>query len=238
MIEKSLGIVLKSIKYSDSSKIVTVYTKDFGKLAFIAKGARNSKSKFGASLELLTISEFTFYNRPNADILIVSNGDIIKSNTKLTKKSDTLLIGLMIAESLNNTQEKRNINQSLYQFTIEIIMQLSDCDTEPFNLYNKFMLGLSKFMGFGLSLNSYDRNRQDIAISLENGCLVYNNTSQRNNYKFTNSEIDYFYNLINNESLNDMVIDKKNISHFCDFWIQYFSFHLERKFVLKSANLL
>jgi len=238
MIEKSQGIVLNSIKYGDSSKIVTVFTKDFGKIAFIAKGARAAKSKFGASLELLTVSEFTFYNKLSIDLLLLSNSDIIKSNIKLTKDSNILLVGLMIAEVINNTQEKRSINHELFDFSQNLIFQLSDYQFNPFSIFNIFMNGLSSMMGFGLIWDNYQSNNNDAAISLENGSIIYDKYMNKNIYKFSNEEINYFYNLINSEIVNDFEFNKKAIIHFYDFWVQYFSFHLERKFVLKSAALL
>jgi len=238
MIEKSQGIVLNSIKYGDSSKIVTVFTKDFGKIAFIAKGARVAKSKFGASLELLTVSEFTFYNKLSSDLLLLSNSDIIKSNIKLTKDSNKLLVGLMIAEVINNTQEKRSINHELFDFSQNLIFQLSDYPSNPFSIFNIFMNGLSSIMGFGLIWDNYQVDNIDAAISMENGSVIYGNYMNKNIYKFSNEEINYFYNLINSEIVNDFEFNKKAIIHFYDFWVQYFSFHLERKFVLKSAALL
>ena len=238
MIEKSRGIILNSIKYGDSSKIVTVFTREFGKLAFIAKGARTAKSKFGASLELLTISEFTFYNKINSDLLILSNSDIIKSSAKISKDSNQLLIGLMIAEVINNSQEKRNINSDLYDFAQQIILELYNMNESPFHLFNKFMYGLSTLMGFALYLDNFGEHSGEIAINLENGNLISENTLGKNNFKFRNEEISYFYSLVKDENYTDFILDKKSINHFYDFWVQYFSFHLERKFVLKSAVFL
>ncbi|MBI5464877.1 MAG: recombination protein O N-terminal domain-containing protein, partial [Ignavibacteriales bacterium] len=43
MIVKTDAVVIKSMKYSDTSKIVALYTKEFGKLSVIAKGARANK---------------------------------------------------------------------------------------------------------------------------------------------------------------------------------------------------
>ena len=47
------AIVLKAMKYRDTSRIVTFYTRAFGKLRAIAKGARGPKNKFGSALEPL-----------------------------------------------------------------------------------------------------------------------------------------------------------------------------------------
>ena len=42
-IETTVGIVLKTFSYGDTSKIIRCYTKDFGKISMIAKGIKTSK---------------------------------------------------------------------------------------------------------------------------------------------------------------------------------------------------
>ena len=54
MIVQTEGLVLRNFRMSESSKVVIVYTRNFGKVRLVAKGARRPKSKFGASLEPLT----------------------------------------------------------------------------------------------------------------------------------------------------------------------------------------
>ncbi|HRP02922.1 MAG TPA: DNA repair protein RecO [Candidatus Kapabacteria bacterium] len=238
MIDKSTGIVINSIKYGDSSKIITAFTKDYGKLAFIAKGARNTKSKFGAALEALTISEFTFYNKVNSDLLLLSNADIIKSNVKLIKDNGKLLTGLMTAEAVNNTQEKRNINSTLYQLFEDLIYKLNDCQNEPFHLFNLFMFNLSQIMGFAINRFEILPLNADYFIDLADASISNERPISKDYYKFNYDEITYFYNLFFTENVIEYKLTKSSTQYFYDFWVRFFSFHLERKFSLKSANLL
>jgi len=48
---KSEAIVLRSIRYGEADRILHMYTPDRGRIAAIAKGARRSRSRFGARLE-------------------------------------------------------------------------------------------------------------------------------------------------------------------------------------------
>ena len=66
MIVSTDAIVLRSMKYGETSKIVTLYSKKFGKIKVIAKGARSAKSKFGASLEPMMHSSVIFYKKGTA----------------------------------------------------------------------------------------------------------------------------------------------------------------------------
>ena len=61
MISTSKAIVLKTIKYGDTSLIIHVFTKEHGKIAFIVKGARKVKTKIKANIiQPLSILEIQY----------------------------------------------------------------------------------------------------------------------------------------------------------------------------------
>ena len=62
-IAKTEAIVLKSMKYRETSKIVTFYTKQFGKITGLVKSARSAKNKFGSSLNLFSHIELVIYKK-------------------------------------------------------------------------------------------------------------------------------------------------------------------------------
>lgn|GEM_PF-499625 len=59
------ALVLRSLRYRETSRITTMLTERFGKVTVIGKGARDIKSPFGASLEPLTAGQIVFYLKPN-----------------------------------------------------------------------------------------------------------------------------------------------------------------------------
>lgn len=73
----SEGIVLKVHALGDTSRIVTAYTRDHGLLKFVAKGARKLPSRFGFSLEPLSRSRFVFYMKPDRDLHLLSQAEVI-----------------------------------------------------------------------------------------------------------------------------------------------------------------
>ncbi|MBQ6432086.1 MAG: DNA repair protein RecO [Oscillospiraceae bacterium] len=59
MFEKTEGIVLRAIEYKDTDKLLTVLTRDLGKVTFKARGVKSKNSKLRAASQILTFSEFT-----------------------------------------------------------------------------------------------------------------------------------------------------------------------------------
>jgi DNA repair protein RecO (recombination protein O) len=62
------GIVLRSLRYRDTSRICTLLTERCGKISVIAKGARDIKSPFGAGLDPLTEGQIVFYLKSNRSL--------------------------------------------------------------------------------------------------------------------------------------------------------------------------
>ncbi|NDH05069.1 DNA repair protein RecO, partial [bacterium] len=53
-LEKTESLVLRTVDWSETSRISTLWTKDFGKVRTLAKGGRRLKSSFENALDLLT----------------------------------------------------------------------------------------------------------------------------------------------------------------------------------------
>lgn len=77
--QSSLAIVLRWRAYSESDKIATLLTRDFGKITGIGKGARNSRRRFANSLEPLARVRVYFRQRPNASLAFLESCDLLQA---------------------------------------------------------------------------------------------------------------------------------------------------------------
>lgn len=79
------GIVLKTHALGDTSLIVVAYTREHGMLRLVAKGARKPPSRFGYALEPLSRSRFVIYHKPDRDLHLVSQADVLEpTGSRLT----------------------------------------------------------------------------------------------------------------------------------------------------------
>ena len=51
--EKTEAVVIRHVDFSETSKVVTLFTRDFGKISALAQGARRLRGPFEAALDLL-----------------------------------------------------------------------------------------------------------------------------------------------------------------------------------------
>jgi DNA repair protein RecO (recombination protein O) len=74
---KATGFFLKSLNYGESDLIVTFYSREFGKIKGIAKGAKRSKKRFANVFEPFSLTHIIF-SRNNRDMLaFIESCDII-----------------------------------------------------------------------------------------------------------------------------------------------------------------
>jgi DNA repair protein RecO (recombination protein O) len=75
---KTVAITLKSRKWGEADRIVTLYARQLGKIRAVARGARRLKSRMGAALEPLTICELNLFEKSGDSLYRVSQVDLIE----------------------------------------------------------------------------------------------------------------------------------------------------------------
>ena len=73
------AFVLRSYKLAEQDKIVVLFSKDFGKIRLVAKGARRMKSRFGASLEVFAHLRIIFHEKENRELKVLDRAEILYS---------------------------------------------------------------------------------------------------------------------------------------------------------------
>ena len=86
------AVVSKTMKMSNSSKLVSLITEKHGLVKVVAKGARRPKSKFGAALEPITLINCIYYYRDTRELQPISDVELIEPYTKL--KSDLKMLSI------------------------------------------------------------------------------------------------------------------------------------------------
>lgn len=114
MILKTIGFILRAIKFRESDLILTVLSRDYGKISLIAKGARRTESKFGAALDLLTLSELVFYDAENLKLL--KEASIIEDYRMIKSDYERLTLALQSVHLLNQLVEEHHPDRAIFEF--------------------------------------------------------------------------------------------------------------------------
>jgi DNA repair protein RecO (recombination protein O) len=97
-LHQSDAIILKTYPLGEADRIVSFFTRDYGKLRGVANGARRMKNRFGASLEPLAHSRIMFFEKENRDLVRIQSADLLDSPMKLFEDYDRAVFAGRIIE--------------------------------------------------------------------------------------------------------------------------------------------
>ncbi|MGL5355368.1 MAG: DNA repair protein RecO [Cetobacterium sp.] len=93
------GLVIKKVDFGEGNRIITVFSEKLGKVDLLVRGIRKSKKRDQSSVDLLTLSNFTFYKK--GDKFILNTIDSIDFFYELKKNIDKLEISSYIISVIN-----------------------------------------------------------------------------------------------------------------------------------------
>ncbi len=149
MIEKTLGIVLKQIKYGETSLIVHLYTRRWGRIGIMVPGARSSSKNRKAYLfQPLTILELDIYHKANRDLQNIKEVKNHSPFMHLTGDPVKSSVALFLADVLSKALREEEPNEELFDFLDNHIQLLDVADQGIGNFHLYFLLRLSRHLGF------------------------------------------------------------------------------------------
>ncbi|MBT4762248.1 MAG: DNA repair protein RecO [Bdellovibrionaceae bacterium] len=112
---KTKAIILKVSKYSDSDLILSVLTEDGQKLFLIAKGARNSKKRFGGGvLEPINLIQFVYKlkntSQDESTLYFLNEATLLKSFDALRTDYDRLDLVFYFLKMLDKVSFEGNLD--------------------------------------------------------------------------------------------------------------------------------
>jgi DNA repair protein RecO (recombination protein O) len=97
------AVILQVFPYSDTSKILRLFTPELGLRSVIAKGAQRPKSRFGGVLEPFTEGEAHFFIKEGRDLHTLSGFDLIRSRQSLGRDLTAFAAASLLAEIVIRT---------------------------------------------------------------------------------------------------------------------------------------
>jgi len=124
-IQKTECIILRRDEFRETSIILTVYTKDFGKLKLISKGVRSPEQKFISAYELFSLSDIVFYEKKKKGILLLSQCELRDFFPKVRESLDRLSYATYFVELVNSVTPFGEKNKKLYELLKNCLQLLS-----------------------------------------------------------------------------------------------------------------
>jgi DNA repair protein RecO (recombination protein O) len=147
------AIILYSIKHGDSSLILHVLGRENGRLTIIGKGARSKRPRFGAALEVMTLSEMVFSHRPTRDIQVLREARIIDSFPTIRNDLERIALGMAVCELLRMVTPVQEASSDIFDIAVKALDAINRGKKNIRNHFWRFELELFRPLGIGLSLS-------------------------------------------------------------------------------------
>tara|TARA_B100000029_G_scaffold255832_2_gene252544 strand:- start:635 stop:1387 length:753 start_codon:yes stop_codon:yes gene_type:complete len=127
--EKTEAMVIRVADFSETSRVVTMFTREFGKVAALAKGGRRLKGPFEAALDLLATCQIVFLRKSSASLDLLTEAKLISRFRPPGRNIHSLYAGYYVAELLSGLTEDGDPHPVLYdQATIALERLAADLD--------------------------------------------------------------------------------------------------------------
>lgn len=144
---KTEAVVIGRLNYGESDLIVTFYTRDFGKLRGIAKGAKRSGKRFVNALDIFCRSLLYFSKKTGEELIIVENCDVIQHFEKLRSSTEKTTVASYITELVDAFTPEGKPQRTIYSELCGFLTLLEG-NAPPSTLSLFFSARLLKLTGF------------------------------------------------------------------------------------------
>ncbi|GAB4159226.1 MAG: DNA repair protein RecO [Planctomycetaceae bacterium] len=137
--------MIRQADWSESSRVVTFFTRDFGKISAVAKGVRRLKSSFEAAIDLLTQCRIVFIRKGTGSLDILTEAQLLSRFSPNQRDLSSLYGGYYVAElldgfiqvydshphlydasllTLNSLQHHGHVSRTILQFELVVLREI------------------------------------------------------------------------------------------------------------------
>jgi len=233
---KNSGLILRTVKYGDSSLIADIFTETHGLKSFILQGARKSKSPYApASLQIMAQVQLDYYDNQNGNLHRVKELKLERFWEKIPLDYPRRAIGLFLCEITFLSLHKFQSDAELYLLLSESLDFLDSSDVY-LDLHLWYLIQLAHHQGIGIgeyqSLDTEDVQLNESAIA-----SIYSQKLLSEKRKFIFEKI-ISLGAVKLIDINNLVFNTTERKMILQELIQYFMLHNDRFERLKSINVL
>ena len=245
MIYATEALILSCHLYGDTSLICNLFTKEYGRLSIIAKGARTLKNQTSAVLRPLQFIDLHYYYKPKRNIQLLKEATINTHFFFTHNDYKKIIASYQVLDIMNQICKTENPNAVIFRLVKRTMNKINRCNHKNIILYSIFFkLQLLKYIGYQPMIdycNTCNKKLMDSTYDWNVGqlvCISCNN--KKSNIKFTNKHFNVIrflsYTHINKieqlENEEDIILDMIN-----KYLLYFISFHIINLKYLKSIKL-
>lgn len=236
MLEKTLGIVLHSVAYSDKTSIVHLYTEKYGRIAYALPQSQGRKSRLQRPLFMpFAIVDIESDYKPGRDIQKIKEVRPAEILQHIHYDPVKNAITLFLSEFLSRAIREPESNPVFFEFLLQSIRLLDIIEDGKANFHLCFLIRLSGFLGFYPNMENYHSGNY---FDLLNG--ISSSGRPEHAYSLSPDEASDFATLMrmNYHNLHLFRFSREERMQILEHIIDYFKLHHAGFTQLKSLEVL
>ena len=149
--EKASALVLRLTDFSETSLVVSLFTREFGKIGALAKGARRLKNPFESALDVLTHCRIVFLHKSSEALDLVTEAKLVRRFRPCGANLRGLYAGYYVAELLGDLTDDNDPHPELFDLADETLAALAAGEVVHRRL-PRFELGALGYVGHAPAL--------------------------------------------------------------------------------------
>lgn len=225
------GIVIGNRIYRENDKSVTLFSKDLGKMSFVARGVRKLTSKNKSSTDLFVYGDYHLTKGKAYQIL--TQGEVLESFLFLRKDLDKMGVAMAMSTFLNDVLPEHVPHDSVFDLFYWSLKRL-ETTKDPLFLMRYFLVKAIYYLGYSPDLS---------------GCSVCGNKDGPYYFKFQDGQITCvnctnegffmegklveFYQYLETDAfqaIHHLALEKNNFEKFDSFLERWIECIIEKRF--------
>lgn len=231
---KTTGIILHSTKYKDTATILTVYTRQFGRVSYMVYGVNKKKSNNRSALiQPLSIVNLDVRHVPGREMHQIKEIQMEYQFTGIPFHPVKNAIGLFLAEILFKTLKQSEPDEEMFEFLENSIQQLDCCREGVQNFHLIFLHKLCHYLGFEPNTENSGKY-----FDLLNG--IFMNEIPTHIHYLLPEATTQFLGLLNTgfTSMDGLVLSKEKRTELIKIMLEYYRLHLPEFHQVQSLAVL
>jgi DNA repair protein RecO (recombination protein O) len=140
------------MKYRDTSLIVTLLAREFGKVDGIVKGARKVKSGYGSPLQPMARVQVMIYHKEGRDLQTIGQCDVLEGYRRIQEDLARMAVGMKLIELVQMISYEEE-SAPLFDLLVGALGALDSAPGSPSTLFSWFEVSLCGILGFELTFH-------------------------------------------------------------------------------------
>lgn len=244
MLQKCEGIVIRTTDYGETNKIVTLYTREWGKVGVMARGAKKPNSRLSSITQLFTHGFFLIQS--GTGLGSVQQGEMISSFRSIAEDIFLTAYASYIVELTDKSTDDKKPNPFHFELLYQTLNYMNE-GYDPDILMNIYEMKMLNVMGLYPTLNQCSvcgSTDGHFSFSIREGGFICHRCLERDPYHFKLTpasvkllRLFYYFDLSRLGNISVKTETKAELKNVISaYYDEYSGLHLKTKKFLNSMD--